>query len=117
MQTYQGVRQLDALGDPSRRAIVALLAREPASVGLLAEQLPISRPAVSQHLRVLKEAQLVRDRARGTRRIYALDSTGLGEIRTFLQAYWHTDLQDFAAFVGEQVADDGATTAQTKGHE
>lgn len=107
---------MDALGDPSRRAIVALLSQAPASVGLLAEQLPISRPAVSQHLRVLKEARLVMDQARGTRRIYALDATGLGEIRNFLQAYWHTDLQDFAAFVDEQEAVEGATTARTKEH-
>lgn len=117
MQTNQGVAQLDALGDPSRRAIVALLSQEPASVGLLAEQLPISRPAVSQHLRVLKQARLVTDQARGTRRIYALDSTGLTEIRAFLSTYWHADLQDFAAFVDEHVKNEGvATVTPTKEH-
>lgn len=102
MGTYQGGLQFDALGDPSRRSIVALLSEAPAAVGALAERLPISRPAVSQHLSVLKAAGLVRDRAEGTRRVYSLDDTGLGEIRAFLAAFWHDDLHRFAQHVADQ---------------
>ncbi|MDN5854402.1 MAG: metalloregulator ArsR/SmtB family transcription factor [Actinomycetia bacterium] len=102
MQTYQGESQLDALGDPSRRAIVALLSSEgPSSVGLLAARLPISRPAVSQHLRVLKNANLVADRPDGTRRIYALDDTGLADLHAFIDAFWRSDLDRFARFVDQ----------------
>lgn len=102
MQTYQGEPQLDALGDPSRRAIVALLAQAPAAVGQLAAGLPISRPAVSQHLRVLKDAGLVRDVAVGTRRVYELDATGVEQVRGFLDRFWHDDLERYAAFVEQQ---------------
>lgn len=102
VHTYQGGLQFDALGDPSRRAIVALLSEGPAAVGVLAERLPISRPAVSQHLSVLKAAGLVRDRAEGTRRVYSLDGAGLGEIRAFLVAFWHDDLHRFAQHVADQ---------------
>lgn len=102
MKTYQGAPQLDALGDPTRRAIVALLAEAPASVGLLADRLPISRPAVSQHLRVLKAADLVRVRAEGTRRVYSLDATGVEQVRAFLNTFWRTDLRSYAAFVDER---------------
>lgn len=92
--------QLDALGDASRRTIVALLSSEgPLSVSRLAERLPISRPAVSQHLRVLKSAGLVLDTAEGTRRIYALDSTGLEDLRAYFSAFWREDLDGFADFV------------------
>lgn len=102
MQTYRGEAQLDALGDPSRRALVALLSGGPASVGSLADRMPISRPAVSQHLRVLKDAGLVRDRAEGTRRVYALDACGLADVRAFLAAHWRDDLARFADFVETQ---------------
>ena len=101
MQTYRGSRQLDALGDPSRRAIVAILSEGPAPVGMLAARLPISRPAVSQHLRVLKAAGLVRDRAEGTRRVCSLDAAGLEEIRAFIAAFWQDDLHSFARYVAE----------------
>lgn len=95
---------MDALGDPSRRAIIAVLSSEgPSSVGLLADRLPISRPAVSQHLRVLKHARLVADRPEGTRRIYALDDSGLTDLRAFIDAFWRSDLDRFAGFVEEQV--------------
>lgn len=104
MRTYEGEAQLDALGDASRRAIVALLSSQgPLAVGRLADQLPISRPAVSQHLKVLKAAGLVQDHADGSRRIYALQSTGLADLRSYFSTIWRQDLDDFAAFVRASV--------------
>lgn len=76
------------LGDPTRRAIFELLARRPRSVGELAQELPISRPAVSQHLRVLKEGGLVVDRAEGTRRVYRIDPRGVVALRAWLDGIW-----------------------------
>jgi DNA-binding transcriptional ArsR family regulator len=78
----------DALGDPNRRAILTLLGRGDASVGELAEALPISRPAVSRHLRLLKEAGLVAEAPRGTRRIYRLRQEGIEAVRTYLEQVW-----------------------------
>ena len=80
----------DALGDPNRRAIVELLRAGDRSVSELTEALPnrISRPAVSRHLRVLKEAGLVADRAEGTRRIYRLDDEGIAAVRAYLEDVW-----------------------------
>jgi DNA-binding transcriptional ArsR family regulator len=78
----------DALGDPNRRAIVELLRTGDRSVGELAEELPISRPAVSRHLRLLKEAGLVADRAEGTRRLYRLDDEGIAAVRGYLEQVW-----------------------------
>jgi DNA-binding transcriptional ArsR family regulator len=77
-----------ALGDPSRKAIFELLADRPRAVGELAATLPISRPAVSQHLKVLKEAGLVADQAAGTRRIYRLEPDGLAALRADLERFW-----------------------------
>lgn len=77
-----------ALGDPNRRTIVAMLARGPHSVREIADQLPISRPAVSRHLRLLKEAGLVTSEAQGTRRLYQLDDQGAGAVRAFLEQVW-----------------------------
>jgi DNA-binding transcriptional ArsR family regulator len=108
VETYRGVRQLDALGDASRRAIVDLLADGPTSVGSLADRLPISRPAVSQHLRVLKDAGLVRDHAEGTRRLYFLDPSGPAEIRAYLDRYWGDHLAAFAEAMTEQAMRDAA---------
>jgi DNA-binding transcriptional ArsR family regulator len=88
---------MDALGDPTRRAIFERLRRGPQAVGELARGLPISRPAVSQHLKVLKDARLVTDRAEGTRRIYRVDPDGLAEVRTWLEAMWDEALADFKA--------------------
>lgn len=79
---------LGALGDPTRRAVFELLARRPRSVGELAQHLPISRPAVSQHLRVLKDGGLVVDHADGTRRIYRLNPDGLAAMRAYLDRVW-----------------------------
>jgi DNA-binding transcriptional ArsR family regulator len=78
----------DALGDPNRRAILALLGTHDRSVQQLADALPISRPAVSRHLRVLKEAGLVTDRAEGTRRLYALHEEGADAVRAYIEQVW-----------------------------
>jgi DNA-binding transcriptional ArsR family regulator len=86
---------MDALGDPTRRAIFERLRRGPRSVGELAEGLPVSRPAVSQHLRVLKEAGLATERREGTRRIYSLDPGGLLELRAYFDQFWDQMLADF----------------------
>ena len=88
---------LTALGDPTRRAIFERVARRPAAVGELAGEFPVSRPAVSQHLKVLKEAGLVRDEPNGTRRIYAIDQTGLAAVRTYFEQFWTGSLADFRA--------------------
>jgi DNA-binding transcriptional ArsR family regulator len=90
---------MDALGDPTRRRIFELLQRGPRAVGELAGELPVSRPAVSQHLRVLKEAGLVTERREGTRRIYRLDPDGLGELRAYFDRFWTTALGSFEAAV------------------
>ncbi|GGO21686.1 transcriptional regulator [Micromonospora parathelypteridis] len=95
MVTYQADDGWDALGDPTRRAIVACLAERPRAVGELAEVLPVSRPAVSQHLRVLKDAGLVTDRAAGTRRVYRLNPAGVAALRDQLDTYWNRALEGF----------------------
>ena len=86
---------LGLLGDPSRRAIFELLARRPSSVQELTDLLPISRPAVSQHLRVLKDGGLVISRAEGTRRIYQLNPDGVTALRTWLDGVWSDALAGF----------------------
>lgn len=86
---------LVALADPTRRTIFERIARSPAAVGELARELPVSRPAVSQHLRVLKEAGLVQDQAVGTRRIYSLDSRGLAALRDYFDQFWRNSLASF----------------------
>jgi DNA-binding transcriptional ArsR family regulator len=86
----------DALGDRTRRAILDLLTQRPRAVGELAAELPVSRPAVSLHLRVLRDAGLVRDTAAGTRRIYRLDPAGLTLLRTYLDRLWAGALASFA---------------------
>jgi DNA-binding transcriptional ArsR family regulator len=86
---------LGLLGDPSRRAIFELLGRRPCSVGELAVQLPISRPAVSQHLRVLKDGGLVVSQAEGTRRVYRLNPAGVGALRAYLDRVWDDALTAF----------------------
>ena len=88
---------LTALADPTRRAIFERLAEGPRAVGELARELPVSRPAVSQHLRVLKEARLVDDRADGNRRIYQLDPEGVGALRAYLDQFWNNALAAFRA--------------------
>jgi DNA-binding transcriptional ArsR family regulator len=90
---------LTALGDPTRRAIFEQLAERPCAVVELARALPVSRPAVSQHLKVLKQARLVTDRAAGTRRIYRLDPNGVGALRADLERYWNQALAAYKAIV------------------
>ncbi|MBB6252808.1 ArsR/SmtB family transcription factor [Nitrospirillum iridis] len=95
---------LTALADPTRRAVFERLRAGPQPVGELARHLPISRPAVSQHLKVLKDAGLVTDHAEGTRRIYHIDPHGLGALRRWLDQFWDTALDAFAA-EAERTAD------------
>jgi DNA-binding transcriptional ArsR family regulator len=87
---------LATLADPTRRAIFERLAAKPRSVGELAQGLPVTRPAVSQHLKVLKEAGLVTDAAQGTRRVYRIDPHGLGEIRKWFDQFWDRQLDAFS---------------------
>lgn len=95
MGTYQEDEAWHALGDRTRRAIVLRLAERPQAVGELAAGLPVSRPAVSQHLRVLKDAGLVDERAEGTRRIYRLNETGVAALRDQLDTFWNRALSGY----------------------
>jgi|SoimicmetaTmtHPA_FD_contig_51_1621015_length_349_multi_2_in_0_out_0_1 DNA-binding transcriptional ArsR family regulator len=88
---------MDALGDPTRRAIFERLRQGALAVGEIADELPVSRPAVSQHLRVLKEAGLVRERRNGTRRLYRVDPDALGELRDYFDDFWTQALASFKA--------------------
>jgi DNA-binding transcriptional ArsR family regulator len=92
-----GATGIGVLGDSTRRAIFERLASGPCSVGELAEELPVTRPAVSQHLRVLKGAGLVFDRPDGTRRLYQLDPDGVGALRDYLDQFWNQALAAFKA--------------------
>jgi DNA-binding transcriptional ArsR family regulator len=93
--TYRPDEAWTALGDPSRRAIVECLAERPRAVGELAAALPISRPAVSQHLKVLKDAGLVAERVAGTRRIYRLNPAGVAAMRDQLDTFWNRALAGY----------------------
>jgi DNA-binding transcriptional ArsR family regulator len=86
---------LAALADPTRRAVFERLTKGPAAVGEIARTLPVSRPAVSQHLKVLKDAGMVADRAEGTRRVYHIDPAGLSVIRQWLDRFWDAALANF----------------------
>ncbi len=99
MPTYQEPDVWLALADRTRRSIVERLAHGPLAVGELARDLPVSRPAVSQHLKVLKRAGLVRDHAAGTRRVYQLDPTGLEVLRADLDRFWAQALAGLKATV------------------
>jgi DNA-binding transcriptional ArsR family regulator len=88
---------LHALGDPTRRAVLEELRDGPRAVGEIAARLPVSRPAVSQHLRVLKEAGLVTDRQNGTRHFYRVDPDGLAALREYLERFWEEALASFKA--------------------
>jgi DNA-binding transcriptional ArsR family regulator len=105
--TYGDAEGWDALADRTRRAIVASLAVRPHSVGELAAQLPVSRPAVSQHLKVLKGAGLVNDHQEGTRRIYQLNPVGLAALRDQLDTYWRRALSSYAEVVSDDLHDIG----------
>ncbi|WP_332461448.1 ArsR/SmtB family transcription factor [Amycolatopsis aidingensis] len=95
---------LDALGDANRRLILERLSAGPLPVGALADQLPISRPAVSQHLRVLKEAGLVDVSVAGTRHLYRIDRSGFAAVRDYLDRFWTTALDTFAALAESEAA-------------
>jgi DNA-binding transcriptional ArsR family regulator len=101
VSTYQA-EALTALGDPTRRAIFERLADHPRAVGELAKELPVSRPAVSQHLKVLKIAGLVTDRRAGTQRIYQLDPDGVAALRAYLDQFWNRSLAAFKAAAEQQ---------------
>jgi DNA-binding transcriptional ArsR family regulator len=103
--TYE-VEALSALADPTRRAIFEHLAERPRAVGELARELPVSRPAVSQHLKVLKGAGLVVDRPEGTRRIYQVDPNGLAELRAYLDRFWNQALVAYKAAVEQRTQED-----------
>jgi len=90
---------LGVLAEPTRLAIFELLAEQPLPVGELAARLPISRPAVSQHLKILKDVGLVVDRAEGTRRLYQVDPSGVAELRSYLDRFWNLALNSFKAVV------------------
>jgi DNA-binding transcriptional ArsR family regulator len=97
---------LQALGDPSRRQIFERLTQNPSPVGQLARELPISRPAVSQHLKVLKEAGLVFDRQTGTRRVYQVDPKAVEALRGYFDAFWGQALASFHAAAQDQSGKD-----------
>lgn len=92
-------KALQCLSDPTRRRVFERLRSGPQSVGVLAQGLPVSRPAVSQHLKALKEAGLVIDRSEGARRVYCIDPEGLGELRRWLDQFWDVALESFKSEV------------------
>jgi len=102
---------LVALADPTRRRVFELVAEHPSPVGRLAEQLPVSRPAVSQHLKVLRQAGLVHEDRVGTRHVYRLDSAGLGILRAYFDSFWERSLAAFKEAV-EQTDPPDPPTAQ-----
>jgi DNA-binding transcriptional ArsR family regulator len=110
VKTYQHGPALDALGDPTRRAILELLRDGPRPVGELAGALPVSRPAVSQHLAVLKAAGLVADRPAGRRRLYAVDPAGLDALRAYLEGLWGQVLASY-----RRAAEDETDETEGKG--
>ena len=97
---------LDALGDKTRRSILEKLAGGPIAVGVLANQLPISRPAVSQHLRILKDAEVVVESVAGTRRLYRVNDAGLMAVRDYLDRFWETTLDNFALLASAEADTD-----------
>ncbi|WP_230973442.1 ArsR/SmtB family transcription factor [Aeromicrobium terrae] len=107
MATNESVSPWDLLGDPTRRAIVERLATQALAVGELADHLPVSRPAVSQHLKVLKDAGLVSDRADGTRRVYRLNPAGVSALRDQLDTFWQRALSGY-----QDVVEDDTTTQE-----
>jgi DNA-binding transcriptional ArsR family regulator len=94
---YRAAAAIEALADPTRREVFERLRSGPRAVGELADGLPVSRPAVSQHLRVLKEAGLVSDRRNGTRRLYSVEPKGLADLRAYLEDFWADALAAFKA--------------------
>jgi DNA-binding transcriptional ArsR family regulator len=100
--TYDYRDAWDALGDGTRRTIFELVAERPMSVGEISDRLPVSRPAVSQHLKVLGRAGLVLHRQEGTRRFYSADPNGLAELQRYVERFWRQALSSFKALVEEE---------------
>jgi DNA-binding transcriptional ArsR family regulator len=100
--TYQHAQQLDALGDATRRAILERLLKGPQPVGELAREFTVSRPAISQHLRILKDARLVVDRPAGNRRIYELNPAGVDALRNYFDRFWTQALAAFKSAAEEE---------------
>ena len=98
-----------ALSDPTRRQVLEQIRLDPESVGKIAERLPVSRPAVSQHLKILKDARLVSEERRGTRNIYSIDPEGITALRDYFNDYWGIALDRFKAFA-EETAKSGDET-------
>ena len=105
---------LTVLGDPTRQAILDLLLEGPQPVGQLAALLPVSRPAVSQHLKVLKEVGLVVDHQEGTRRVYRVDPAGLAPLRAYLERFWQKAMVAFAQHAEHQHADNQTDKEQDR---
>ena len=112
--TYTATLPLQALADPTRRSIFERLRRGPRAVGELADGLPVSRPAVSQHLRVLKDARLVQEEHKGTRNVYSIDARGLEELRKYVEGFWDDALVSFKQ-AAEAKAKQGGRNARHKG--
>jgi DNA-binding transcriptional ArsR family regulator len=113
----RGGRALEALGDPTRRAIFERLVGRPCSVRELAEVLPVSRPAVSQHLKVLKQSGLVVDRPEGARRIYRVDPAGVSAMREYLDQMWDAALAAFATAVEDHASPANEAEAEAEAGE
>ena len=115
--SYQTERPTDdtsvlaVLADPTRRALLDLLRRAPLPVGELARQMPVSRPAVSQHLKILKEAQLVREHRRGTRHYFGLNPVGFAGLREYADSMWQEALNAFGTYVTQKT---GAAKSQAR---
>jgi DNA-binding transcriptional ArsR family regulator len=107
---------LGALSDPTRQTVLDLLRQRPSTVGELASQLPVSRPAVSQHLQVLKSAGLVEEERRGTRHFYRLNPKSLGELRAHIDSMWRDALTAFSEFANKETAEYGKRKRSTRAH-
>jgi DNA-binding transcriptional ArsR family regulator len=107
---------LGALSDPTRQTLVHLLRRRPATVGELASRLPVSRPAVSQHLQVLKFAGLVEEQRRGTRHYFRLNAKSLAELRAHIDSMWRDALSAFSDFTRKETRDHGKRKGDTRTH-
>ena len=107
---------LGALSDPTRQTVLTLLRRHPATVGELAGRLPVSRPAVSQHLHVLKSAGLVEEDRRGTRHYFRLNPKSFAELRAHIDSMWRDALTAFSDFAAKEIADHGKRKGNSRAH-
>jgi len=107
---------LGAFSDPTRQAVLNLLRQRPSTVGELADRLPVSRPAVSQHLQVLKSAGLVHEERRGTRHYFRLNPESLAELRTHIDSMWRDALTAFSDFAKQETAKHARTRKRNRAH-